>query len=52
MFMDYHNHPGGKKILQKYNNQDVTKIFNEIHRTDTKLESLLDKYFVTKLQNN
>jgi|TARA_B110000467_G_C17837319_1_gene223010 cytochrome b involved in lipid metabolism len=44
-----HSHPGGKKILQQFNNKDATEAFNQIHgHYDSYVLDLLDKYCIGK----
>ncbi len=43
-------HPGGKKILQKYNHKDATKAFNEVKgHGDGYALGLLDKFCIGKV---
>ena len=45
-----HTHPGGKKILQKYNNKNATKAFNEVKgHGDGYALGLLDKFCIGKV---
>lgn len=44
-----YKHPGGKKILQKFNNKDATQAFNEIKgHCDGYVLSLLDEFCIGK----
>lgn len=46
-------HPGGKKILQKYNNKNATKAFNEIKgHCDGYVLGLLDEFCIGKVDDN
>ena len=47
---DYqHIHPGGKKILQKYNNKDATEAFNNVKgHSDGYALGLLDEFCIGK----
>lgn len=44
-------HPGGKRILKKYNNKDATKIFNESTRghMDGYVLQLMEKMCIGKV---
>ena len=45
-----HNHPGGKKILEKYNNKDATNAFNNVRgHCDAYVLGLLDKLCIGKI---
>jgi len=46
-------HPGGKKILQKYNNKDATEIFNEVKgHSECYVLYFLDKFCIGKVDEN
>ena len=48
-YMD--KHPGGKKILQKFNNKDATKAFNEVRgHCDGYVLGLLDELCIGKYE--
>jgi len=48
-YMD--KHPGGKKILQKFNNKDATKAFNEVRgHCDGYVLGLLDELCIGKCE--
>lgn len=48
-YMD--QHPGGKKILQKFNNKDATKAFNEVRgHCDGYVLGLLDELCIGKYE--
>ena len=43
-------HPGGKKILEKYNNKDATNAFNNVRgHCDGYVLGLLDKFCIGKI---
>ena len=44
-------HPGGKKILQKYQRQDITTAFDKIGHSKTALE-IMKKYRIVEEENN
>ena len=46
-------HPGGKQILQKYNNKDATNAFNEVRgHHDSYVLGLLDEFCIGKVDKN
>ena len=48
-YMD--QHPGGKKILQKFNNKDATDAFNEVRgHHDGYVLGLLDEFCIGKCE--
>ena len=45
------DHPGGKKILQKFNNKDATQAFNEVNgHHDGYVLGLLDEFCIGKCE--
>lgn len=43
-------HPGGKKILQRYKDKDITKVFGDIGHSDEALE-IMKSYVVQTIEN-
>ena len=44
------SHPGGRKILEQYNNKDATKAFNEVRgHCDGYVIGLLDEFCIGKV---
>jgi cytochrome b involved in lipid metabolism len=44
------SHPGGRKILEQYNNKDATKAFNEVRgHSDGYVLGLLDEFCIGKV---
>ena len=47
------SHPGGKQILQKYNNKNATNAFNEIKgHSDGNVLGILDEFCIGKVNEN
>ena len=48
-----HKHPGGQKILKKYNGKDATKEFNQVKgHGDGYVIGLLEKYCIGKVNKD